>query len=96
MNRNEDGTYTWKFDNYMRVFYPQRYDAGETRELWGRISCPTLLIHGSESWAGNPSDGWARRSVPGRTALQHRRRRSLGAPRPTEVFLSELRRFLAD
>jgi len=45
-----------KFDNYVRIFYPQRYDAGETRELWGRISCPTLLMHGSESWAGNPSE----------------------------------------
>lgn len=55
VRRNEDGTYSWKFDNYVRVFYPQRYDAGETRELWGRISCPTLLIQGSESWAGDPA-----------------------------------------
>ena len=55
VNRNEDGTYTWKFDNYVRVFYPQRYDAGETRELWGRVTCPTLLVCGSESWAGDPS-----------------------------------------
>jgi pimeloyl-ACP methyl ester carboxylesterase len=54
VNRNEDGTYSWKFDNYVRVFYPQRYDAGETRELWGRIVCPTLLVHGTESWAGDP------------------------------------------
>jgi pimeloyl-ACP methyl ester carboxylesterase len=55
VNRNEDGTYSWKFDNYVRVFYPQRYDVGETRELWGRIVCPTLLVHGSESWAGDPA-----------------------------------------
>jgi pimeloyl-ACP methyl ester carboxylesterase len=55
VNRNEDGTYSWKFDNYVRVFYPQRYDAGETRELWGRIVCPTLLVHGTESWAGDPA-----------------------------------------
>jgi pimeloyl-ACP methyl ester carboxylesterase len=60
VNRNEDGTYSWKFDNYVRVFYPQRYDAGETRELWGRIVCPTLLVHGTESWAGDPAaDGRA-------------------------------------
>ena len=55
VNRNEDGTFSWKFDNYVRVFYPQRYDAGETRELWGRIACPTLLVHGTESWAGDPA-----------------------------------------
>ena len=26
----------------------------EQRELWGRITCPTLLIYGAESWASNP------------------------------------------
>jgi pimeloyl-ACP methyl ester carboxylesterase len=53
--RNEDGTYTWKFDNYMRIFYPLRYDAVEVRRLWGRITCPTLLMRGAESWANDPS-----------------------------------------
>jgi pimeloyl-ACP methyl ester carboxylesterase len=24
--------------------------------LWGRITCPTLLIYGSESWASNPEE----------------------------------------
>ena len=28
--------------------------------LWGRISCPTLLLYGKESWAGDPAaDGRA-------------------------------------
>jgi pimeloyl-ACP methyl ester carboxylesterase len=54
--RNEDATYTWKFDNYMRILYPQRYDAAEIRELWGRITCPTLLMRGAESWARDPSE----------------------------------------
>mgnify|MGYP006940040370 CR=1 FL=1 len=22
--RNEDGTYSWKFDNYNRIFFPQK------------------------------------------------------------------------
>jgi pimeloyl-ACP methyl ester carboxylesterase len=55
VHRNEDGSYTWKFDNYVRVFYPHRHDVGETRELWGRITCPTLLMRGGESWAADPS-----------------------------------------
>jgi pimeloyl-ACP methyl ester carboxylesterase len=54
--RNEDGSFTWKFDNYARVFYPQRWDSGEIRNLWGRITCPTLLMRGTESWAGDPSE----------------------------------------
>lgn len=58
--RNEDGTFSWKFDNYTRAFYPQRWDPDERRELWARISCPTLLVRGSESWASDPeADGRA-------------------------------------
>lgn len=53
--RNEDGSYSWKFDNYVRVFYPQRYDFAEVRETWARIECPTLLIRGMASWASDPS-----------------------------------------
>jgi pimeloyl-ACP methyl ester carboxylesterase len=56
--RNEDGTYSWKFDNYTRIFYPQRYAVDEMRALWGRITCPMLLVRGLQSWAGDPeADG---------------------------------------
>lgn len=51
---NEDGTYTWKFDNYVRVFFPQRYDVGEMQRMWGRISCPVLFVRGLQSWHGDP------------------------------------------
>ncbi|MFQ5415903.1 MAG: alpha/beta fold hydrolase [Myxococcota bacterium] len=54
--RNEDGSYTWKFDNYTRLFYPQRWDSQELRKLWGRVSCPTLLMRGTQSWARDPSE----------------------------------------
>ncbi len=58
--RNEDGTFSWKFDNYVRLFYPQRYDMDEMKAMWGRISCPTLLIRGVESNFGDPTkDGRA-------------------------------------
>ncbi len=53
--RNEDGTYSWKFDNYVRALSPYRFDVEEMRTLWGRITCPTLLIRGTESWASDPS-----------------------------------------
>jgi len=54
--RNEDGTFSWKFDNYTRAFFPQRWDAGEMSSILERISCPTLLVRGVESWAGDPSE----------------------------------------
>lgn len=59
-NRNEDGTYTWKFDNYVRAQSPYRFNVDDAREIWGRITCPTLLFRGMESWASDPlADGRA-------------------------------------
>jgi pimeloyl-ACP methyl ester carboxylesterase len=61
VNQNEDGTYTWKFDNYVRSWPPYDMSSADIESLWARISCPTLLIYGKESWASNPAeDGRAR------------------------------------
>lgn len=60
VNQNEDGTYSWKFDNYVRAWPPYDMPDGEVEKLWSRIICPTLLIYGRESWATNPlEDGRA-------------------------------------
>jgi pimeloyl-ACP methyl ester carboxylesterase len=60
-NQNEDGTYSWKFDNYVRAWPPYDMSTRDIALLWGRITCPTLLLHGTESpWAGDPAaDGRA-------------------------------------
>jgi pimeloyl-ACP methyl ester carboxylesterase len=58
VNQNEDGTYSWKFDNYTRANSPYGMPQAEIEQLWTRISCPTLLVYGKESWAVNPeTDG---------------------------------------
>lgn len=63
--RNEDGTYTWKFDNYVRSHSPYEFNMEEARSIWERITCPTLLLRGTESWASDPmEDGRA-------SAFQH-------------------------
>jgi pimeloyl-ACP methyl ester carboxylesterase len=56
VNQNEDGTYSWKFDNYVRAWPPYDMRAREIRELWSRIECPTLLLYGKESRFGSPVD----------------------------------------
>ncbi len=59
--QNEDGTYSWKFDNYVRAFSPVDLPPDELQELWGNIACPIMLVNGAESWASNPEkDGRAR------------------------------------
>lgn len=56
VNQNEDGTYCWKFDPYVRVWPPNDMTREEIARLWSRITCPTLLVWGKESWATNPEE----------------------------------------
>jgi pimeloyl-ACP methyl ester carboxylesterase len=56
MIRNEDGTLSWKFDNYLRSHFPVEIDNEEQRELWRRITCPVWLSHGADSWAKHPRE----------------------------------------
>jgi pimeloyl-ACP methyl ester carboxylesterase len=56
VNQNEDGTYSWKFDNYVRVWPPYDMTVEDIEQLWSRITCPTLLVYGKESWASNPAE----------------------------------------
>ena len=56
VNQNEDGTYSWKFDNYVRSWPPADMTMTELEQLWSDITCPTLLVYGKESWASNPID----------------------------------------
>lgn len=59
-SRNEDGSYSWKFDNYARSGLPLNIADEELRELWHNIDCPVWLIHGADSWALHPGkDGRA-------------------------------------
>ena len=67
VNQNEDGTYSWKFDNYVRADPPYEMTTAEIEGLWQRIACPTLLVYGRESRASNPlMDGRARHFREGR------------------------------
>lgn len=60
VSQNEDGTYSWKFDPYMRIFPPFDMAQADIEQLWAAISCPTLLMYGEKSWASNPEkDGRA-------------------------------------
>lgn len=57
-NQNEDGTFSWKFDNYVRVFSMSGLPNEEVKKMYGEITCPTLLMRGEESWASDPvADG---------------------------------------
>jgi len=61
VRQNADGTYSWKFDNYVRSQPPAGFTREQIAQLWSRITCPTLLVYGKNSWASNPAvDGRAK------------------------------------
>ncbi|WP_310497271.1 alpha/beta hydrolase [Sandarakinorhabdus sp.] len=60
VNHNEDGTCSWKFDNYLHLPWISDTPQDQMEALWQRITCPTLLLYGEKSWASNPqADGRA-------------------------------------
>lgn len=93
--RNEDGTYTWKFDNYVRSESPYEFNMDEAKSIWNRVTCPTLLLRGTESWATDPQkDGraqafphWRCVDIPGAGHWVHHDQLA--------VFLQVVERFFA-
>ena len=43
-------------DNYVRAWPPYDMQGRDIQLLWSRITCPTLLLYGKESRAGNPTE----------------------------------------
>ena len=56
LRRNADGTHSWKYDNGVRSMPPVDFSPEQLHETWSRITCPTLLVHGADSWASNPAE----------------------------------------
>jgi pimeloyl-ACP methyl ester carboxylesterase len=54
VKQNADGGYTWKFDEYQKARAPYRLSPDDHIALWSRITCPTLLLRGSESLLPDP------------------------------------------
>ena len=94
VSQNEDGTYSWKFDNYVRTFAPVDITNDELHALWARITCPTLLVYGKESWASNPvEDGRIAHFANARVVSFEKAGHWVHHDR-LDAFLDEIRAFL--
>src|ERR1700712_2197200 len=54
MKRNDDGSFNWKYDPYLRARAPYRLSLEDNIGLWSRIACPTLLVAASDSFLPDP------------------------------------------
>jgi pimeloyl-ACP methyl ester carboxylesterase len=54
LKQNADGSYSWKFDPYLRARAAYRLSLEDHVGLWSRIQCPTLLVSASESFLPDP------------------------------------------
>ena len=52
--QHADGFYRWKFDHHQRARAPYRLAPADYIGLWSRITCPTLLMWGDESFLPDP------------------------------------------
>jgi len=59
VKRNADGGYSWKFDEYQKARAPYRLSPDDHIALWSRITCPTLLLRGNESFLPDPETAGA-------------------------------------
>jgi pimeloyl-ACP methyl ester carboxylesterase len=55
VRKNADGSLSWKFDPYQGARAPYRLSADHYAALWSRVTCPTLLLRGSESFLPDPA-----------------------------------------
>jgi pimeloyl-ACP methyl ester carboxylesterase len=94
--RDEDGTYLWKFDNYVRATSPYLFNMKDAAELWSGISCPVLLLRGTESWASDPEKDGRARAFRSYTFFNIERAGHWVHHDQLEVFLRLVREFLAE
>jgi pimeloyl-ACP methyl ester carboxylesterase len=94
LRHNADGSYSWKFDDYVRRMPPIDLSPAEIAQLWSAITCPTLLCYGANSWASNPAtDGRAAYFGNARVSLYQDAGHWLHHDQ-FELFMQELSAFL--
>ncbi len=94
VRRNENGTFSWKYDNYTRATSPYLFNLKDAMEIWSRIRCPTLLVRGDSSWAGDWERDGRLDAFRSAELVTIKQRRPLGPSRSAREFLVVVHRFL--
>lgn len=95
-NWNSDGSLIWKFDNFARPFPPFGQNLEDMRELFGQITCPTLLFWGMESWAQDPEKDGRAAVIKNHKLIKVPNAGHWVHHDQLEPFLTETKKFLAE
>lgn len=94
-SRNEDGTWSWKFDNYLNIGVPFDTPQSDIEALWAAITCPVLLLYGADSWASNPERDGRVRLFHNARVIEYEKAGHWLHHDQLERFLAEVKAFLA-
>jgi len=96
VSRNEDGSFSWKFDNYLNVWGVTEFPQAEIHKLWAQITCPVLLFYGSESFASNPERDGRLTHFQNARVLEYEKAGHWPHHDQFDRFMKDLKAFLAE
>jgi len=96
-SQNEDGSYSWKFDNYLRAFPPFFYTKDQLTKLFSNIECPVSFFWGTESFFPIPDkDDWAMQSIKNTSLTVYEKAGHWLHHDQTERFIVDVKAWLAE
>jgi pimeloyl-ACP methyl ester carboxylesterase len=94
ISRNEDGSWSWKFDNYLNVWSVIDLPQADIENIWQAITCPMLLLYGADSWSSNPLKDGRAKHLKTAEIIEFENAGHWLHHDQFERFMNELRRFL--
>lgn len=94
ISRNEDGTWSWKFDNYLNIWAMFDMPREDLLAIWQAISCPMLLLYGEKSWASNPEKDGRIEHFPTAKVIEYENAGHWLHHDQFERFMSDVKAFL--
>ncbi|WP_232493826.1 alpha/beta fold hydrolase [Novosphingobium kaempferiae] len=93
--RNEDGTWSWKFDNYLNVWSTSDLPTDQIIRLWEAITCPLLLLWGKDSFASSPAGDGRMAYFPTAKLIEYENAGHWLHHDQFDRFMGDVREFLA-